>query len=224
MMKDNNAWRLFIIGYLPLLFLGLVLIFCTPKGTLVSHLAMNRLGFLDQIFYYITMLGDGVMVGLVCLLALLVRYKYTLLLISIGIAQLLVCAVLKRKVFGNLPRPRRYFEDVPEEWLVEGVSNLSNYAFPSGHTVTAFGLCFFCALMFDRKGLTLLFLCLATLIGFSRIYLFQHFLEDVVAGSFVGVLVTAICYYFAKKWGGFWDNQSLQQSLSGWQRRYDQAT
>jgi membrane-associated phospholipid phosphatase len=43
------------------------------------------------------------------------------------------------------------------------------------------------------------FLLLALLIGYSRIYLSQHFLEDVYGGSIVGTVTTFFIFWLAMK-------------------------
>jgi membrane-associated phospholipid phosphatase len=44
-----------------------------------------------------------------------------------------------------------------------------------------------------------LFLFIALLIGYSRIYLGQHFMQDVVAGSLAGVVSSVICWICFEK-------------------------
>ena len=43
-------------------------------------------------------------------------------------------------------------------------------------------------------------LLLAILVGFSRIYLGQHFLLDVVVGAFVGTISGLVCVYFLQNY------------------------
>ena len=40
---------------------------------------------------------------------------------------------------------------------------------------------------------------MAILVGYSRIYLSQHFFEDVYAGSIIGVVITIIVYFSINK-------------------------
>jgi membrane-associated phospholipid phosphatase len=44
---------------------------------------------------------------------------------------------------------------------------------------------------------TLLFLMAAILVGISRVYLLQHFVEDIMMGAFMGVFLAFLIYYFA---------------------------
>jgi membrane-associated phospholipid phosphatase len=38
------------------------------------------------------------------------------------------------------------------------------------------------------------------LVGISRLYLLQHFYEDVYAGAIVGMLISFVVYYGNEKW------------------------
>jgi membrane-associated phospholipid phosphatase len=60
-------------------------------------------------------------------------------------------------------------------------------AFPSGHT--AIGFCMFCllALYTQNNFLKFFYFVVVFLIAYSRMYLSQHFLQDVYAGSIIGI-------------------------------------
>ena len=83
--------------------------------------------------------------------------------------------------------------------VVEGVDLHSTLSFPSGHTSAAFAFCFAVALFCPRWWQKLLCLFVAVLCGYSRIYLSQHFLEDVLAGSMVGVVSILVLIPLSKK-------------------------
>lgn len=82
---------------------------------------------------------------------------------------------------------------------VEGVSLHSSLSFPSGHTAAAFALMFAISILCKHNWQRVLCLAIAVLTGFSRIYLSQHFLEDVLAGSVVGILSTLLVYFITIK-------------------------
>lgn len=215
-MSTSKSLRLFVSILLPFLLLDLWFVLNTEKGTLVRFLAMHRTPLGNEFFRYLTYLGDGIMVGVVCLVSLLVRYRYSLVLLVVGLGQLVLSAFFKRVVFGNMPRPRWYFEgQIGPGWLIEGVDVHTHYAFPSGHTITAFGLSLFITMMVNKKWVTITCTLLAIAIGLSRVYLFQHFLEDVLLGAVIGTANTALIFYAFANWRAFWESNALSTSLLG---------
>ena len=117
----------------------------------------------------------------------------------------------------NAPRPVTWFEMfMPETQLplVEGVKMNNWFSFPSGHTTSFFALAFVACILFNsspriprlaRSLVQIVLFALATLGGYSRIYLSQHFAKDVFAGILVGTLITIVCYaifnrFEDKKW------------------------
>lgn len=145
----------------------------------------------DFLFKWLTHLGDGIFFGIVTITMLVYKRRTGLLILGMGLAQSLLVFFLKRIIFKGHPRPKTYFQDFEAISLhfVEGVKIHSYNSFPSGHTLTAFALATFMALYYRNTGLSLLFLPLACLAGFSRIYLAQHFLIDVCVGSLLGVMM-----------------------------------
>jgi membrane-associated phospholipid phosphatase len=91
----------------------------------------------------------------------------------------LVVEALKRSV--GRPRP-------------DGERRPSNSSFPSSHAANAFALACVLARRW-RRGLPL-FLALALVVAFSRMYLNRHFLSDVVAGALIG----ATWAWVASRW------------------------
>jgi undecaprenyl-diphosphatase len=68
------------------------------------------------------------------------------------------------------------------------------YGFISGHAANAFGFATFCALIFRNKIFTCTIFLFAILNAYSRIYIGVHFISDIVAGAFVGMLIAGIIY------------------------------
>ena len=175
------------------------------------HLTFNSFHtpFFDSFFTYITYLGDGVTALLVTIMLLAVKYRYVLIVGLSNIIASLVTQVLKQTVFADALRPKKYFEGLQDLYFIPGVKNFLYYSFPSGHTTCAFALYFSLSLIVKSNSLKLLFFIIALLVGYSRVYLSQHFFEDIYAGSLIGVFVTWMVYNFIKKS----DSETLERSL-----------
>ena len=68
-------------------------------------------------------------------------------------------------------------------------------SFPSGHTTAAFAM--YCSFSYyvKSKRVDLVLFLVAFLVGYSRIYLSQHFLIDVIFGAILGVLASFLAFY-----------------------------
>ena len=103
---------------------------------------------------------------------------------------------LKRVAFPDMQRPVAQMDNSLLHF-VEGVDVQTLYSFPSGHTATAFAMAITLSLLIKHRGLSVLLITLAVLVGYSRIYLLQHFLIDVTAGAFVGIITSFTVYYMS---------------------------
>lgn len=186
--------RLFLLGYIVFLVLGLVLLLYTSKGDAVLCFNSKANAFFDDFFQFITLFGLGGVFAVPIILALFVRYSYaitgTIALILTGVFTYL----FKQVLFNGMPRPTAFFNNNELHHFIDGFAYHAHNSFPSGHTMTAFALVFFAAIIINKKIWSLPLLALGVLIGLSRIYLLQHFLMDVVVGSALGVLCTYIGY------------------------------
>lgn len=148
----------------------------------------------DFIFNAITNLGDGVFAVAVIIAVFLFRKPHTLQGILCFAISSSVTQVLKRLVFYDHLRPSVKMRDFEELHYVPGVTMHELHSFPSGHSTSAFAVFLFLALIGSNKKLGAAFFALAVLVGLSRIYLLQHFFEDVLTGSLIGVVTTTIIY------------------------------
>lgn len=198
-MKDIFKANLsFVVPYFIFLCCGVVIIAINSKGA--THLEFNswHSGFFDTFFTYITYLGDGLTALLVVIILLTIKFRYALFVGLANIISTLITQLLKHTVFSDVVRPKKFFEGVHDLYLVSGVDNHLYHSFPSGHSTCAFSLYFALALLVKDKIRKFALFLIALLIGYSRIYLSQHFLEDVVAGSFIGVVITGITFLYFK--------------------------
>ncbi len=212
MRQNDKNFLYFGIPYAVFFFGVLALTLAYSKSELHMALTANYSPAMDLFFRYFTEMGASipyVMVGVL----LLYRFRASLYLLGSLLIGALITNGLKR-IF-SIPRPKTYFSDnFPDVVLhqVEGVGVHAWNSFPSGHTTAAFAMMACIALMANNKYVSMLCIVLAVLAGYSRIYLSQHFAEDVLAGSFVGFTCALALYPMFRKMNvpGGWADESLR--------------
>lgn len=204
--------RNFVLAYLLLLIVALTMKFFYTKETLFLTVNLNYNTYADQFFKILTHVGDGLMFIAIVLILLFVEYRKSILAFAVYIISSQITQFLKRVIFEDVPRPKKYFEGLQELHFVDGVQVHNMMSFPSGHTTSAFALATFLTLIAKNKNIGYVYLILAILIAYSRMYLAQHFYEDVMMGSLIGVLSTFITTYFLQR-SNWYNNQMLNYSL-----------
>lgn len=197
--KIISVNKLFFLPYLTFLFFSVVALWVFDKNGL--HIAINQKNHpaADVFFQYITFLGDGRMLLAYTLILLFIKYRYVLILLLSNLLMATTVSVMKFQIFDGADRPAKYFENIYQLRLVPGVDMHFHNSMPSGHTATAFCVFTVFALVSWNKRLGFLFFMIAALAGFSRIYLSQHFLNDVFVGSLIGVFLAVLVYYIFEK-------------------------
>ncbi len=155
--------------------------------------------FLDFLFTVFTYIGDGVFFLLVIFLFLFIKFRDAILGMIIYLISSEIAQILKRVFFYDVPRPKKYFENIQDLHFVDGMKIHSMMSFPSGHTTAAFALFVFLSFVINKNWVSIFLLAMAVLAGYSRIYLGQHFFEDVFAGSIIGVFSAFIVIYFFER-------------------------
>lgn len=185
--------RPFLLPYFALLALVGGELLATPKHTLFFWVNGHHAPLLDQFFRPFTNVGDGAFYVLVCLGLLFVRFRWALLGFGCFAVTSLAAQVGKHLIFTGHPRPARYFQEhpgYPALHTVEGVVLGTLKSFPSGHATSAFSVFLLLTYLVRRKAWGYAFVLLAALTAYSRVYLAQHFVEDVFAGSVLGTGLT----------------------------------
>ncbi|OPZ95175.1 MAG: PAP2 superfamily protein [Bacteroidetes bacterium ADurb.Bin416] len=172
----------------------LTVLLTVDKGNI--HLAINRLNspFADVIFRWITEFGAFPLIAATIVVTLFFRYRIAMTATVATTLASLLTQVGKRLVWPDSPRPKVFFADTDLLHLVDGVHLHSAHSFPSGHTAGAFALFITLALFAAKPAYKLLFLLAACLVGYSRMYLSQHFLIDVTVGSAIGAGSALLIY------------------------------
>ena len=139
---------------------------------------------LDAIMLFITSLGDDgwfwIAIGVVCLVFKKHRKMGIQLLLS-----MLCTFILGNLIIKNLvARPRPCDIDATVTLLL---SRPHGHSFPSGHSINSMVAAV--ALYLNNRKIGIPAVIIATLIGFSRLYLFVHFPTDVLGGFVIAAFV-----------------------------------
>ena len=146
--------------------------------------------FLDFFMPAVTALGDAGIIWIAVAVFFLCTKKHrrTGAMLAIGLTLGLILGSVVLKPLIARPRPFSY---------VEGISLLisppKDFSFPSGHTLASFVSAV--TLMLEHKKGAKVFLCLAILISFSRLYLYVHFPSDVICGAIFGTIIAFFVKY-----------------------------
>lgn len=181
--------KFLFIPYLVVLVACLLIAATYTKAQIYFTFNSWHFPFGDVFFALWTNMGDGLVCVLVTLGLLLFSYRKGFLMGTAFALTSIVAQTLKRIVASD--RPILFFKDqIGKIYLVKGVAMLETLSFPSGHTTSAFTAAVVLTYISPRKYWGLLFFILAVLVGYSRMYLSEHFFEDVIGGSAIGVFVT----------------------------------
>jgi len=190
------------------------------KGQLELLINQNHYPFLDLFFKYVTHLGDGITLAILMIFLLLRNYSLAIIAAFSIVIQSLLVSLLKRWIFKGLERPLAFFDESVSLNLVDGVDVHSFNTFPSGHTATGFALMALIFVVLKNRGVILstFIFCLAFCVGFSRVYLVQHFVIDVYFGAILGILSVVLGLYLAESIFSEqqlinWNQKSLRTSL-----------
>ena len=185
--------RTFLVPYAVLLLAVGSVLLLTPKQTAFFWVNGHYASFFDYFFRAFTNVGDGVFYLLVTLALLFVRFRWALLSLVCFAVTSLAAQIGKHLIFTGHPRPFRYFQEHPYSQplhVVEGVVMGTLKSFPSGHSTSAFSVFLVLTLLVSSKKWGYVFLVLAAGAAYSRVYLAQHFVEDIYAGSVLGTVLT----------------------------------
>lgn len=184
-----------------LIFFTVLFIFIVNTEPLDATLffSAHRTTLGDFFFRVITHLGEPYAFIVLILYFLFKKQRPTALKLAI-VGLLVLIPISAFKELFSYDRPATIIENMgflPNFHFVNGVQILRGAtSFPSGHSAAAFALWSLLAFQFTRnKTLQIVCLFIAIIVGISRVYLAQHFPQDVLFGSAIGI-ATAIFIEF----------------------------
>ena len=188
-MLQSTEYRHFRNAVLFSLALTLIVaIFLLIYGKENSFLVINKYNSpqFDYVFRSWTYLGDGIIWVPLFAYVLLFKRDYFVTVLAALIICTILTHLLKRVVYPNEFRPIVVLSDKVR--VIPGYYMNREHSFPSGHTSTAFTLALLLAAIVKKNFWVYFFPVIALLVGYSRVYLAQHFVTDVLAGMFIGIV------------------------------------
>ncbi|MBY0479512.1 MAG: phosphatase PAP2 family protein [Chitinophagaceae bacterium] len=190
--KYNHPLRnVFVYAVFVLLTAGIVVLLCWGKEAVFLKLNHQHSDLSDVVLKYFTFLGEGLLMAILGVVLFLIgkRKLGILMLISFVLSGLLAQGIKRVK---KDPRPGLYFQKKEMVHNIDGELLKGRNSFPSGHTTTAFAMFSLLSFATRNKAVQFLYFAAACTVGYSRIYLGQHFTEDVLAGAALGVLTSLV--------------------------------
>jgi membrane-associated phospholipid phosphatase len=185
--KEYQHFHTAIIFSLIIAFVLSAFVFLYGKDRSFLMINGNHSVKADYFFNYVTLLGEWLLWVPLFLYALFYKRDFFIAVI----AALVICTLLthlgKKVFFEGSPRPLRLLADAARAVPILKHNNYE-HSFPSGHTSTAYTTALLLAFIVRGKFAMFLFPLIAFLVGYSRVYLAQHFVTDVVAGTVVGII------------------------------------
>jgi len=108
-----------------------------------------------------------------------------------GILSSLLVQLLKKLVFAPSPRPMGVIE-WSQTQLATDLELPLQFAFPSGHTTTAFVFFTLIAMHWRRPAIQIFAAFCAITVAVSRVYLMAHWITDVMAGAVLGMSIALV--------------------------------
>jgi membrane-associated phospholipid phosphatase len=211
----GKSWRRYRASAFQAYLIGAVIIFIVLAGlaktvayftfdvTITHAVQMFNVGWFSALMYALSWLGFPPQVYVITLLVLLFLYASGLKWETVvSFFSVLGSTLLDVGIKILIDRPR------PSADLVNVVSQLKDFSFPSGHVMyftVFFGFMLFLTYtllkQFWLRAVLLVFLgAMVALIGLSRIYEGQHWASDVLAAYLLGSLWLSLTI-FAYRWG-----------------------
>lgn len=150
----------------------------------------------DAVMCFITRLGDAGMIWILAAILLLAipKTRRTGMVLA---AALCIDFVLCNGILKNLFARIRPCEINTSISLL--IARPGDFSFPSGHTAASFAAA--AALFFaGERKLWKPAMVLASLIAFSRLYLYVHYPTDIIGGILVGIAAGYLGFIVVKRW------------------------
>lgn len=193
--EDSSSFKLFFGLFASFIITAMILY--AIDGYKVGFHTINDLAFyLSEDFLQITTFMGDTAVAL-CLMLFFARRKPALLFILLLAAVYGTLVIHGMKAYFDMPRPPALLNEV--DFIQIGQAFKRN-SFPSGHSATVF-IMVSCLYYFTTQASTrVMLIVFGAGVAVSRVLVGVHWPIDILVGGGVGVMVTAMAIYSAKRW------------------------
>lgn len=190
---ENFRYALYVSLFLSLV-TGLFLLRYGKTGSFILINGMHG-PVLDVLFQYATFLGDGLIYIPVVMYCLFFNRPFLIPTVLGIIICLLLTHILKQLVFPHQLRPLSLQAQGVAIHKVQGIYISRLHSFPSGHTATAFSTALLLATVLKKKVWAFMLPLIPFVVGYSRVYLAQHFVSDVLGGMLLGIFTAMVALW-----------------------------
>jgi membrane-associated phospholipid phosphatase len=194
MIKYKLSYQNFVVACV-ISIVSAIIIFAinSTLGTIPFFLLVNHdFGTTaDAVLTFITHLGEEVPWIILGIITLIFRRQY----FPLAFFACLISTLLAQGIKNTLPeqaRPSKAITDAGLYHSVKGMVLHTVNSFPSGHTTAAFTIFLIACLFIHKKWIIPVGFAYALAVGYSRVYLAQHFPKDVAGGMLVAVI--SVCF------------------------------
>jgi membrane-associated phospholipid phosphatase len=188
---------MFLTGITALILLGCSFLYGKINFFLLLNADLGKPA--DLFFRFWTNMGDGLWWVVVLILFILFKKKRLPLLIGSFICSELLIQLFKSALIPDEARPTKAITDGSVIHTVPGVELHLISSFPSGHTVEIFTFFLLACLLINKRWIIPIGFVYALLVGYSRIYLAQHFPLDVGGGMIIAMISVSSALFVTAK-------------------------
>jgi len=182
----NKTYLLYGIIFILLIFLSFSLDSQITRG--ISSLRSPVFDFFMMIFTY------GSTLAIVAIPSIIIFLKDRKMLLKYWFSAALVAFTLVLiKMIFHRERPFQALDLALPASLIQTSYSLWDFSFPSNHVAISFS-----ALPFLKGKFFLIWMILAILVVFSRLYFGLHYLSDVLMGAFLGYFIPILVLKYLK--------------------------
>jgi membrane-associated phospholipid phosphatase len=176
---------------------GTLLLLGSEKYALHAALNARHSPALDRFMALFTHMADGLVpTAFSLLLLLLATWRSFLMMgLSCGLSAV-VAQFLKHLVFHDADRPAMHADRLEGMHWVLGIDLHHHNSFPSGHATAAFAMMLALSVLLGKPRWGPPLALVAVLMAWTRVYLSQHFLADIVAGAAIGTVTGVVLHHW----------------------------